>query len=67
MPKQIVAPKNNAPVMGIVQDALLGIYLMTSRDTFLNRAEAMNLLMWVELGGNLPDGCLPRPAIEKPE
>ena len=35
--KQIVAPKNNAPVMGIVQDALLGIYLFTMRDTFLTR------------------------------
>lgn len=37
VPKQIVAPKNNAPVMGLVQDALLGIYLFTMRDTFLTR------------------------------
>lgn len=37
VPKQIVAPKNNAPVMGIVQDALLGVYLFTMRDTFLTR------------------------------
>ena len=47
MPKQIIAPKNNAPIMGIVQDALLGIYLMTSRDVFLTREQVMNLLMWV--------------------
>jgi DNA-directed RNA polymerase II subunit RPB1 len=35
--KQVIAPKNNAPVMGIVQDSLLGIYLLTMRDTFLTR------------------------------
>ena len=34
---QIVAPKNSAPIMGIVQDALLGVFLMTFRDTFLTR------------------------------
>lgn len=37
VPKQIIAPKNNAPVMGMVQDALLGVYLFTMRDTFLTR------------------------------
>ena len=37
VPKQIVAPKNNAPVMGIVQDALLGLYLFSMRDTFLTK------------------------------
>ena len=34
--------------MGIVQDALLGIYLFTMRDTFLTREEAMNLVIWIE-------------------
>ena len=48
MPKQIVAPKNNAPVMGIVQDALLGVYLFTMRDTFLTREEVMNLVIWID-------------------
>ena len=37
VPKQIIAPKNNAPVIGMVQDALLGVYLFTMRDTFLTR------------------------------
>jgi DNA-directed RNA polymerase II subunit RPB1 len=37
VPKQIIAPKSNSPVMGIVQDSLLGIYLFTMRDTFLTR------------------------------
>ena len=48
VPKQIVAPKNNSPVMGIVQDSLLGIFLFTMRDIFLNKAEIMNLAMWIE-------------------
>jgi DNA-directed RNA polymerase II subunit RPB1 len=48
VPKQIVAPKNNAPVMGIVQDALLGVYLFTMRDTFLTREEVMNLVIWID-------------------
>ena len=73
VPKQIVAPKNNAPVMGLVQDALLGIYLFTMRDTFLTREEVMNLVIWIDSKegrqGNyqLQPGELPIPAILKPE
>lgn len=74
VPKQILAPKNNAPVMGIVQDALLGIYLFTMRDTFLTREEVMNLVIWIDSKegktyGNytLQPGELPMPAILKPE
>lgn len=68
VPKQIVAPKNNAPVMGLVQDALLGIYLFTMRDTFLTREEAMNLVIWIQksTNENLLPGQLPIPAILKP-
>jgi len=74
VPRQIVAPKNNAPVMGLVQDALLGIYLFTMRDTFLTREEVMNLVIWIDskegkAQGNyqLQPGELPIPAILKPE
>ena len=35
--KQVLSPKNSMPVMGLVQDALLGVYMFTSRDTFLTR------------------------------
>ncbi len=48
VPKQMIAPKRNSPVMGIVQDALLGVYLFTMRDTFLTREEVMNLVIWIE-------------------
>lgn len=35
--KQVLSPKNSMPVMGLVQDALLAVYLFTNRDTFLTR------------------------------
>ena len=63
VPRQIVAPKDNKPCMGIVQDSLLGIYRLTKRDTFLDKAAVMNLLMWVDY--DLERG-LPPPAILKP-
>ena len=74
VPKQIIAPKSNSPVMGIVQDSLLGIYLFTMRDTFLTREEAMNLVIWIQSkegkgqgNSQLLPGELPMPAILKPE
>ena len=62
VPLQVVAPKNNAPVMGIVQDSLLGIYLFTFRDTFIERDLLMNLMMWIDYTGEIP-----MPAILKPK
>lgn len=42
--KQIVSPQSNKPVIGIVQDTLVGAFLFTIRDSFFKRAEAMSLL-----------------------
>lgn len=56
----------------MVQDALLGVYLFTMRDTFLTKEEIMNLVIWIEgkegKGSNedLLPGELPLPAILKP-
>lgn len=61
VPKQVIAPKDNKPVMGIVQDSLLGIMLLSTRDTFIELDIVMNLLMWVDYNGDLPS-----PAIIKP-
>jgi len=61
VPKQVVAPKDNKPVMGIFQDALLGVSIFTLRDTFVELDMMMNLLMWINF-----DGTLPPPAILKP-
>ncbi|XP_074308455.1 DNA-directed RNA polymerase II subunit RPB1-like isoform X1 [Silene latifolia] len=62
VPKCIVSPQANKPVMGIVQDTLLGCRKITKRDTFIEKDVFMNILMWWEdLGVNIP-----QPAILKP-
>lgn len=63
VPRQIVSPQSNKPVMGIVQDTLCGIRKMTLRDTFMDRDFVQNLLLWVPGW----DGVLPPPAIIKPK
>jgi DNA-directed RNA polymerase II subunit RPB1 len=63
VPRQIITPQANRPVLGIVQDSLLGCRQMTKRDTFLERDFMMNTIMWVS---NF-DGKIPIPAILKPK
>lgn len=62
VPRQIVSPQSNKPVMGIVQDTLCGIRKFTKRDTFIGRDQVMNLLMWIPRW----DGKIPMPAVLKP-
>jgi DNA-directed RNA polymerase II subunit RPB1 len=57
VPKQIVTPQSNRPVIGLVQDTLVGSMLFTQRDVFFTREEVMNILMWL----NNFDGRIPRP------
>ncbi|KAG9310372.1 DNA-directed RNA polymerase II, subunit 1 [Chiua virens] len=63
VPRQIISPQANKPVMGIVQDTLCGIRKFTLRDTFLDWNHVQNILLW------LPewDGDVPTPAIIKPK
>ena len=49
-------------MIGIVQDALAGMRLMTKRDTFIEADVFMNILMWLEDW----NGRVPTPAILKP-
>lgn len=63
VPKQIVTPQSNRPVMGLVQDVLLGIKLFTMRDTFVCKEDLFNILMWIENW----NGEIPKPAILKPK
>lgn len=37
VPRNIVSPQGNSPVMGIVQDALLGCSRLTRRDVFVEK------------------------------
>ena len=62
VPRNIVSPQANKPVIGIVQDTLLGARLMTKRDTFIGAEGAMNALMCLEDW----DGRVPLPALLKP-
>ncbi|GJP85732.1 hypothetical protein CLOP_g15835 [Closterium sp. NIES-67] len=62
VPKCVVSPQSNRPVMGIVQDTLLGCRKITKRDTFIEKDVFMNILMWWEDF----DGKLPMPTILKP-
>jgi DNA-directed RNA polymerase II subunit RPB1 len=62
VPRNIVSPQANKPVMGIVQDSLLGCRLFTKRDTFIEYDLLCNILMWLEDW----DGQVPPPTILKP-
>eukprot|EP00656_Telonema_subtile_P024013 TRINITY_DN2574_c0_g1_i5.p1 TRINITY_DN2574_c0_g1~~TRINITY_DN2574_c0_g1_i5.p1 ORF type:complete len:865 (-),score=177.51 TRINITY_DN2574_c0_g1_i5:60-2654(-) len=63
VPRQIVSPQSNKPVMGIVQDTLMGSRKFTLKSCFMDKALVMHLLMW------LPnwDGRMPKPAVLKPQ
>ena len=62
VPHNIVSPQKNGPLMGIVQDTMAGIYMMTKRDTMMDYEQVMNILLWVPGW----DGVVPQPAILKP-
>ncbi|KAM7540246.1 hypothetical protein Aperf_G00000031103 [Anoplocephala perfoliata] len=59
----VITPQANKPVMSIVQDTLTAAYKMTQRDVFIDRADMMNLLMYLPTW----NGRLPKPAIYKPQ
>ncbi|KAJ6573844.1 DNA-directed RNA polymerase II, subunit 1 [Mycena vulgaris] len=63
VPRQIISPQANKPVMGIVQDTLCGVRKFTLRDTFLDWNQVQNILLWVPEW----DGAVPIPAIVKPK
>ena len=62
VPRNIITPQNNRNVMGIVQDALLGVRFMTLRDVFIEKADFLCAMMWISTW----DGFVPAPAIIKP-
>lgn len=46
VPHQILRPRDGLPVIGIVQDTLVGSYRLTRDHVRFNRREYMNLMMW---------------------
>ena len=45
VPKQIISPASNSPIIGIFQDSLLGAFRFSRADIKFTSREAMNLLM----------------------
>ena len=45
VPYQLISPANNAPIIGIYQDSMLGCYRFTRENVLFNARDAMNLLM----------------------
>ena len=46
VPHQIVTPRHAKPLIGVVQDALVGSYRITQPHVEFNRREFMNMMMW---------------------
>ena len=63
---QILSPQASKPIMGIVQDALLGAYLMSLPGTLLLEHEVLHALSVVQVQGEVALR-LPRPAVSLPE
>lgn len=63
VPRQLITPQANKPVMGIVQDTLCAVRMMTKRDVFIELPRLMDLLMFLPTW----NGKIPQPAILKPK
>lgn len=59
--KQIFNGQTNRPTFGLVQDVLIGAYLLTNKNTYLDRETMMQMMM------PLATCKLPEPAILKPK
>ena len=57
VPHQIISPRNGKPVIGIVQDTLVGSYRITRPGVDFNVREFMNLMMW----NRRFEGLVPKP------
>ena len=62
VPSQIISPKDSKPIIGIVQDTLLGIYRITQKNQFFTEQQMMHLLMWYKDF----NGILPEPSVKLP-
>ena len=63
--KQIISPQSDKPIMGIVQDSLLGAKIFTQRDTFLTIDEVFSLVNWIKDFNirKIPNPCILKPKI----
>lgn len=61
---QLISPQSNKPIIGLVQDSLVAVYLLTQKDTLLTRSQVMQIVMPIHYP--LFD-ALPLPAVLKPQ
>lgn len=61
VPYQIISPANNEAIIKLVQDSLLGYYVITNDNILIDKRDMMNILMGVP---NFT-GTLPKPHIEE--
>ena len=63
--RNIISAQNNKPCFGIVQDSLVGAWLMTDPNVFLTRSDMLRFGTYIKYAN---DGIfvLPTPAISKP-
>ena len=56
VPHQILRPRDGLPIIGVVQDTLVGSYRLTRDHVAFNRREFMNLMMWNKrFNGSIPE------------
>jgi len=56
VPHQILRPRDGLPIIGVVQDTLVGSYRLTREHVAFNRREFMNLMMWNKrFNGSIPE------------
>jgi DNA-directed RNA polymerase II subunit RPB1 len=60
VPHQMISPRHGKPIIGIVQDTLVGSYRLTSPEQHFNKREFMNLMMW----NKRFNGYMPAPKAE---
>ena len=68
---QLISPQSNKPIIGLVQDSLVAVMLLTERDTFLTREQIMQMMMPIKyplfVDPRMPGQLnLPPPAVLKP-
>ena len=59
VPQCLISPKDSKPIIAPVQDAVIGTYLLTSKDTFLKPGTFFDLTMWARHS----DRAIPEPAV----
>ena len=64
VPKCIVSQQSNKPVMGIIQDTLLGCRKISTRNVFIDRETFSNIILCMR---SKAPNKLPKPAIMKPK